>query len=940
MSQDSANLYRHAYQGLGAPSSSSSALPPQAIPSYKKNKKWKEDTMDRLEEVGLRQIAKNLVFDEYYRMVEGDLAYTDYEMTPEILRHVEGIRDRANIPSSVRHFDIIGGVSHHLATKYNETKAKFRIDFFDEIAVNEFDREISNRLFDFSTQYFQTELKSRLARNGVFIEEGEKLETEEEQQAYMQMLEETKARLATPPEIQSAMQTEWKPVAAKWARITLEKDRVRFNLDKVERQFFVDRFLTGRYFKHYRIGYDYYSVERWNTIETFFSEDADLKYPQKAEYIGHITEMSPFKIVDNFGHLMKEADIRKIMNHFNYRGGNSGSSTDAKPGFQKMLEKNLTEDPEMVPHENYYDRKSSLELQSALQVPLGKTTFYNDEGQQEEVADWIPDYDFDTNTTVNSVTKYLRRDIDVREDTIRVTQAYWKSWQKVGLIYFENEFGRPVTEWVTDELLDEFLKENNIKTLKSKSLKEFETELEKGTLDPNSIVFTYAPVGYKGIKLSGANTILGKDIYLDVEPMEVQIKGDSNIYDISLPVTGIITNSEAKKMRPYQVEHNYQMNLMHSLTEKEIGIFWLFDISLLPSDFEGMGDARETLLNVLDMARDTGLVPIDMSKKNMKERIGQQFNSMMAQDISFVPQIQQKMEMARYYKVLALESVGITEQNMKTPDQYSTAEGIKVGQSNSVAQIEHLFEEMDQARLKDLEVGLTVAQFCEANDKEISFSYMRSDEEQFLVREIFKDEDFHLRKLGLLPISDSKKRKQLEEFKQYILQTNTLSNDLLDVSQVIVSESFQSVNRILKESRKEQEQKIQEEREHEQSITQQQIEAQAEQKELDRQEAREEQERDLQNRIAVAHIQGAARVKDRNEEEGDIEDVNKVADRYSKEKIEQEKNEVKREDTRTKQEIAFSKLNIELEKLKLQKEQNQIQREAIQAKRTGDVLGA
>jgi len=938
MSKDSANLYTHVFQGLGSPNQVSSALPPQAIPSYKKNKKWGEDTMDRLEEIGQRQITKNLVFDEYYRMVEGDLAYTDYEMTPEILKHVEGIRDKANIPSSVRHFDIIGGVAYHLATKYNETKAKFRVDFLDEIAVNEYDRELTNRLFNFSKEYFQAELKTRLARNGIFIEQLEQLKTDEQKQQYIQMLEQKKAELATPPEISSAMQTEWKPIAAKWARITLEKDRVVFNLDEMERQFFVDRFLTGRYFKHYRIGYDYYNIERWNTVETFFSEDADLKYPQKGEYVGHLTEMGPFKVVDNFGHLMKEADIKLIMNHFDYNGGGQGERNSKKPGFQKMLENNLTEDAKMLPHENYYDRKSSLELQSALQVPLGKTTFYDDEGQQQEAADWIPDYDFDSNVGVNSVTKYLRRDIDVREDTIRVTQAYWKSWQKIGLLYYENDFGRAVTEWVTDELLDDFLKENDIKTLKSKSLKEFETEMEKGTLEPNSIVFTYAPIAYKGIKLSGRNTILGKDIYLDVGPMEIQIKGNSEIYDISLPVTGIVTNSEAKKMRPYQIEHNYQMNLMHSLTEKEIGIFWLFDISLLPSDFEGMGDARETLLNVLDMARDTGLVPIDMSKQNMKDRVGQQFNSMMPQDISFVPQIQQKMELARYYKNLALDSIGITEQNMKTPDQYSTAEGIKVGQVNSVAQIEHVFEEMDQARLKDLEVGLTIAQFCEANDKEISFSYMRSDEEQFLIRQVFKDEDFHLRKLGLLPIADSKKRKQLEKFKQYIFETNTLSNDLLDISQIIVSESFQTINKVLKESRNDLEKQKQQEQEYEQNLLNSRLEAEAEQKELDRVEKRETQQRELDNNLQTSHIAAVSRVKDRNEEDGDVEDVNKVADRYSKERIEGEKNKIKKEDNKSKQELAFAKLKLQMEELKVQKEQNQVQRETNMAKRTGDIL--
>jgi len=36
MSKDSANLYTHVFQGLGSPNQVSSALPPQAIPSYKK----------------------------------------------------------------------------------------------------------------------------------------------------------------------------------------------------------------------------------------------------------------------------------------------------------------------------------------------------------------------------------------------------------------------------------------------------------------------------------------------------------------------------------------------------------------------------------------------------------------------------------------------------------------------------------------------------------------------------------------------------------------------------------------------------------------------------------------------------------------------------------------------------------------------------------------
>lgn len=938
-SSDSANLYKHVYRGLGDNNTVSSSLPPQAIPSHKKKKKFAQNNLDRLEEIGLRQVRKNLVFDEYYRMVEGDLAYTDYEEQPEILKHVSDIRQKADIPSYVRHFDLIGQITKHLQGKYNDTKHKFVVDFFkDDVSKNEYDREFSNRIFEFTKQVFSTELELRLLRNGVTL--NQQFETEEEQQEYMQMLEQQKYMYDTPPEIKTAMNTQWKPIAAKWAQGVLERDRRAHNLDEMEREFFKDFFLTGRYFKHYHIGYDHYTPERWSTIETFFSEDADIKYPQDGEYVGNIQDMSPSAIVNKFGHLMREEDIKKILNAFDYAG--AGSSTAVTKSPKGIMESNFTEESDLIPHEDYFDRQSAVELQSALNVPLGEETYFDSNGEQHTRDSWIPNYEFN-NTGLFNISKYLRRDIDVREDTIRVTQAYWRSWDKIGLMYREDDKGIASLDWVTDELDQEFLKEFDIKKVRDKSLQEFINEYEEGSLEVNSIVWTYAPRVWQGIKLSGTNSILEKDLYLGVEPMPLQIKGGaSNIYDVKLPVTGIITNSEAKKIRPYQIEYNYQMNLMHSLTEKEIGIFWLFDISLLPSEFEGMGDAREILLNVTDMARDIGLVPLDMSKQNMRNRVGQQFNSMMAQDISFVPQIQQKMQLAEYYKNLALEQIGVTRQDMSTPSEYSTAEGIKVGQQNSFSQIEHIFEKMDNARLKDLEIGLAVTQHCQADDKDISLNYTSSDEEIALVRQIFTDENFKLRNFGLLPVADSKRKKELEQFKQYLLSNNAIQNDLSDIAQVITSDSFAKVNDILKKS---QSQRLEQEeigREHEQNLMNQRNEAEAQMRAEERAYQTEKQDKELENRLQVAHIQAMARVKDRNEEEGDAYEVNRVANQHLNDKLkienESKKIDLKRQDQMSKSEIALQNLKLKMEELALKKENNQIKREAIRAKTFGDVV--
>jgi len=937
LGSDSGNLYNNVYKGLGDNSRISTSLPPQALPSYRKKEKFAKDNLDRLEEIGLTQIRKNIIYDEYYRMVEGDLAYTDYEEQPEILKNVADIRQKADIPSYVRHFDLIGQITKHLQGKYNDTKHKFVVDFFDDVSKNEYDREFSNRIFEFTQKVFSTELELRLLRNGVTLQK--EFKSEEEKQQYLQFLEQQKQKYDTPPDIKTAMSTQWKPIAAKWAQNVLARDRKRYSLDEMEREHFKDFFLTGRYFKHYFIGHDYYMPERWHPVETFFSEDADIKYPQDGEYVGNIQEMSPSKFVNKFGHLMKEKDIKEILNAFDYAGGGS-DTLNKKPG--KGIEDAFTGDTVLVPDENYYDRQSTTELQSALNMPLGEETFYDADGNERTRDAWVPNYDFQ-NTGLYNISKFLRRDIDVREDTIRVVQAYWRSWDKIGLIYRENESGITSLDWVTDELDQEFLKEFDINKVTNKSLQEFINEHDNGTLEPNSIVWTYAPRVWKGVKAAGTNSILKKDLYLGVEPMPLQIKGgESNIYDVKLPVTGIITNSEAKKIRPYQVEYNYQMNLMHSLTEKEIGIFWLFDISLLPSEFDGMGDAREILLNVTDMARDVGLVPLDMSKQNMRGRSGQQFNSMMAQDISFVPQIQQKMQLAEYYKSLALEQIGITNQDMKTPSEYATAEGIKLGQQNSFSQIEHIFEKMDNSRLKDLEIGLAITQHCQVNEKDISLGFTSSDEEIALVREVFSDDNFHLRQFGLLPVADSKRKKELEQFKSYLLSNNAIQNDLSDIAEVITSDSFSKVNGILKESQRQRLQQDEIKRNHEKDLVDRNNQAEAERTQKERQYQLTKQKEELDNRLEVAHIQTVGRVKDRNEENGDSEAVDKVASQYLKDEAksqnEVKKIELKEQDQNQKNEVAIGNLKAKMEELRIKRENNQIKREAIRAKTFGDVV--
>ena len=71
------------YNGLGT-SEYSNSLPIQTLPDSKKTRGWRIKNMDRLEQIAISQLSRNIEFRDYYKMVEGRLTYSDFEAPPEI----------------------------------------------------------------------------------------------------------------------------------------------------------------------------------------------------------------------------------------------------------------------------------------------------------------------------------------------------------------------------------------------------------------------------------------------------------------------------------------------------------------------------------------------------------------------------------------------------------------------------------------------------------------------------------------------------------------------------------------------------------------------------------------------------------------------------------------------------------------------------------------
>jgi len=675
------NKIEHDFTALDglASGENTNTIPIQALPNSKKTVAWKKATVDAIERNGIKQLYKNIKFNAYRKMQSGIFTYSgtgvsdneDFDM-PWFDEKIRSLRDTQNIPTYIKHFDFIGIIVNALSGIYGQLDDKYRVESIDEYSTNEYIRQKTEMLHKYAQQTFIAEVNKLLLQRGIDVNKSD-FQSQEEADAYKQEIQ-NQTKALTPSEIEANLSKNFKVLATEWAQNVLTADKKRFYLADLEREEFVDFLLTGRYFRHFRVGYDSYSVERWMPEETFFSQDVDAKYPQNGEYVGRITSMSISSMLNRFGHLMTQKEQEAVGNYWNqtknYTEINGAQVPDAKS--------EIFPTPTVTPFNNYYDHQANVQLEEALGTPLGLRTEMSADGSPIATPTYLPRYSTETDFYANTFSELLRDDIEVRRDTVRVTEGYWRGYKRMAVLIFENKSGSTSVELVTDDLLKDFLEDNEIKNPRDVSLNELQKALKEENLFEynNTITYLYAPEAWKFIKIKGNGSTLKKDLYLDVQPLEYQIKGeDSNIYDIKLPVVGIIDIGIASKIAPYQQLHNICMNQITELLEKELGVFFTFDITGLPSEYQDE-TTIESLFRIREDIKDTGLLGLDLSRQNTQ---GNSPNVFQRQEIVYATQVQYRWQLAQQYKQEALSQIGITPQTLGQATTYETAEGVKQG---------------------------------------------------------------------------------------------------------------------------------------------------------------------------------------------------------------------------------------------------------------------
>ena len=907
------------YKGIGSISQGNAVLPPQAIPYKKKNDKWKKACMDNLENEGLRQYVENLPMTDYYKMLSGEMAYIDLmeEDKSSLYSYIENFKnEKLHIPSYLKHWDLMYPVVSKIVGDWAMQYDRLRFDTTDEISTNDYIRERTVRLNQYAEALFRQELDKVLVLNGIDVKE--QFQSEEEYQQYQAQLSQI-TQDYFPEKIDQDMKKNFKTEAAQWAQKTWERDYERFRMSILEGMEARDILLVGKSARHYRVGFDYYYPEYWHPIEVFHSKESSIRRMEDCEFVGRVKWYTVTELMNTYGDVLNENQRNTIYKaYFGEDFREYGSSHTTAYQNVSLLGEGYF-DRMITPFKGYSDHKLALEFEAATGIPLSERT-------DVATGEVRPTFSLPLQNSVHGygaqLSKHLRTDIDIRTDTIQTTEAYFKGSKKIGLLTYRAKTGYLTSVDVDEKLLPEVIEEYGIKRLKKVSLSEF-TSLDESEKE-NTIIWTDTPVAYRGVKIRVSGVGLQDDIYL-VEELPYQIRGEKgNIFDIKLPVCGQIGDSFCKKIRPYQIAVNYFLNQNDSYLQREIGAFFVIDVNAIPLDFFGLEEGEDALFEIRNLAKTTGFMATDYSRNTLNQNGGLTFNPMSYQNATFTEPLQRNLVMAEKYKWMAYETLGLTPTTMGTPGKYTTNEGIEMGQQAYFAQTYGIEQMLMENKRANVEVHMSVAQYCQMNNKDANYIYMASsDELEFL--ESIKDENFSLRKIDVRSTYDPKKHSNFQTLKAELIRNNTMNNDAMALTELYLSDDFLELKEAAFRARKYIENQNQKQRDHDSEIAQMQL------KQAEKFHEDEIRVKDDKNEasVKVAELGALGRTGDNANDANAYKIIQENAKNFLKEKEIDTKNEIELSKIKNDLAVAARNFNQKNEELAIKREQINIEKEKL-----------
>lgn len=779
------------------------------LPLKEKDEDWKKANMDAMESIGRKQFLENINILENYRLVNNEMLYNHYVFSDSVTDLAQLAVKEFDLPPYLRHYDITRKVINVLSGEYQKRPDLFRVAATDEFSTNEYLREKQNLIATAVMDQINQTVQKHLIQEGLDPNKSD-FQSQEEQQQYQQQVQQVSQKY-TPEGIESFMKESYRSTPEKWGEMVINLDKQRFNTSELELQEFEDMLICDRAYRHFYLKANGlgYNQETWNPIRVFFHKSPDVKYVEDGDFVGRIFYLSISEIINRYGHKMKKEDLENLYGDYLNKKKFGG----AEYSFFQATN---------VPFENY-----------------------------PEYARTVQAFGFDPHTGIpftGSFGNFTSQDADVLfnsssstynlQGLVQTTEAYWRSQKKVGfLIMKDPNSGEVIEELVAEDfIIPDFVRE----VVDDDIYNEFVFDPSK---EMNTIRWTWVNESWGGIKINALNSVTAGGIYIDIKALPFQFKGDTNPYEVKLPVCGAIFNNRNAKsmslvdmMKPYQILYNIFMNRIYQLASTEIGKVLLLDPRMVPNDKDWGGE--KNVQKWITMTKETKIAQIDTSPGS---RAGSNFNQFTVQDLREFDNIKASVEIARLIEEQAMFQVGITQARLGNVQASETATGITQSINNSYAQTESYFTRFGNYKRRTLQMNLDIAQFCAATDRDMTLSLIQDD----MSRQFIKMNGIDLlnSQLGIRVFNSQELLRQNEMMKQLIMKNNTTNSTMSALAQAIYTESPGKLIEILRKMEDDIKKQTQEQRDHESQM--QQADLKAKQDAIDKQNAWQAQQNQL-----------------------------------------------------------------------------------------------
>jgi hypothetical protein len=865
--------------------------PLQFIPKKEKDEKWAAWNLDWLEWQGLKQIRRNARrLMKNYKLAKGIIDKSDYivEENNDYRDIVEVLTKEDISALELKFYPIIPNVINVLVAEFAKRSTKLTYRAIDEHSYNEMLEQKRQMVEDVLLQ------DARLKVSSALMDKGLQPDSEEFQQ------ETSPEKLKSLPEIEMYFRKDYRSMVEEWATHQHKVDVERFRMDELEERGFRDMLITDREFWHFRMMEDDYEVELWNPAISFYHKSPDSRYISQANWAGKTDMMTPADVIDRYGYLMDEEQLRALEAVYPIRSAGytiGGLQNDG----------------------SFYDGTKSHDWNTNMPSLAYRQYTTAMGGAVLEGGDIITQILSEGEDYYDQGTAYL----------LRVSTIYWKSQRKIGHLISIDDNGQ-----VEMDIVDEDYK---ISTKPIYDTRLFKNKTKDNLVYGEHIDWIWINEVWGGVKIGpnipsfwGMNNPGGfTPMYIGVDkpkigPLRFQFKGDNSLYGCKLPVEGSVFSDRNTKstalidlMKPYQIGYNIVNNQIADILVDELGTIIMLDQNTLPRHSLGEDWGKGNYAKAYVAMKNFQMLPLDTSITNTENALN--FQHFQKLDLSQTERLMSRIQLANHFKQQAYEVIGVNPQRMGQQLSQMTATGVEQAAAASYAQTEMFFiQHCDYLMPRVHQMRTDLAQFYHSTKPSTRLSYITTADEK--VNFEINGTELLMRDLNIFCSTTANHRAVLEQLKQMAMQNNTTGASIYDLGKIVQSDSIAELNNALKTSEQKQKEQKEQEMQQQQQMQQEQLQKQQEIEKMKIDANAAEKEKDRRAEILIAEIRAAGygSMADVNQNEiSDYQDAMRdirQSDQY------QMQNQLQRDKEATRTMLDRDKNAIEREKLQVQRE--------------------